>query len=415
MPIVNDNPGARQRALGNNANNVVSDEVEEQYVRRVASRLLRFARRQKSANWLIGAAREAAGFHRDIEFDPSKAWVEPLRPARCRHRVDEFVGVHVSTEEKYAHYSGLARCGSVWACPVCSAIIRNGRATEIQAITESALDKGWQVLFVTLTMRHKLGDALEMTLDAMVDGWRTLTMKSGWRSMKKRLALKHYIRSTEVTCGSNGWHPHNHMLLFFESPLSALQRREFEDLMKQFWVDHVTRLTGTAPTKKHGVVIEDVADSVGISRYLSKVQEKEGVELNRKIGLEIARGDLKSGRLDSFTPFQLLDADGAGASVAETWWLEYVEATRGRRAFGYSRGIADEFLVGDLRTDEEIIEDTESAPKRLDLLPKVYDQRLRDNPRLLAEVLELAEDDLLHLVRIEYGGHYVFEEKGRES
>ena len=34
-----------------------------------------------------------------------------------------------------AHYAGLTTCGSIWACPVCSAKIRNTRALEISAAT----------------------------------------------------------------------------------------------------------------------------------------------------------------------------------------------------------------------------------------------------------------------------------------
>ena len=100
-----------------------------------AGRRIRYRRRQTSSSWLIRAARIAAGLP-----ETGDGWVRPPRPARCRWRVSEEVNLH-HTEGSPAHWSGLERCGSVSACPVCSAVVRGRRAIEIQtAYAKKAYD-----------------------------------------------------------------------------------------------------------------------------------------------------------------------------------------------------------------------------------------------------------------------------------
>lgn len=385
----------REAGLGNIANNFV------------AARLERFMRRQKSSGWLIGDARENMGLPRDIADDPSGTWVRPERPARCRWRAAASVGVHVSEELERAHYSGLERCSSIWACPVCSPIIRHGRSDDIQLAAEAAGDLGLGVVFVTMTQRHAWGDALSGTLDVMIKGWGKLQGRTAWRNLSKRVGYIGMIRATEITLGGNGWHPHNHMLMFFEKPLTVQEIEQYQYDLGAMWIRLCQSMGGGVPTLEHGVKAVGVfGGGKVLAEYITKVQEGGGEFLEREttIGLEIARGDLKTGRRDSILPFQLLDAAGEGSETARTLWLEYVAATKGRRAFAWSRGLRELLLPGvEEKTDEEIIEDTEQFELARVLDGKFYDRHLRDSPVNNAGALELAELGLADHIEDELG------------
>lgn len=391
-----ENTGARKRALGNIANNV-------------AARLQRFTRRQRSSSWLIGFAREEKGLPRDIGRDKSKTWVRPLRPARCRWRAATSVGVHLNEENKYAHYSGLERCASIWACPVCSPIIRGGRSVEITSAVESADDKKMGIVFVTMTQRHQVGDALQFTLDVMLEGFRLLQAKRAYKALKTRFGIVGMIRATEVTYGQNGWHPHNHLLFFLDKKISVKQVERLQHELGALWIAQCQKIGAGIPTQEHGVRAQ-VVDGAGtvLAEYITKFQESgEYTEKNTNIGLEIARGDLKTGKRESFVPFELLDAAGEGSELARGLWLEYVLATRGRRAFSWSRGLR-EMLIPDLeeQTDEEIIEDAEQAELVLMIDGKYYDRNLRDKPENLAGALELTELGLAQFIEDEFDEFY---------
>lgn len=337
------------------------------------ARLVRYRRRQVSSGWLIGDARERAGLPRDVGPERSE-WVRPTRPARCRWRIAGLVGVHHAAG-KPAHWSGLERCGSIWACPVCSAVIRAGRAREIQHAVDEHRKAGGGVLMVTLTLRHRLLDPLDVGLDASLKGWHVLTKGRQWRRIKADLGLVGTIRALEVTFGRNGWHPHAHALLLLEGEPTGGQVIELENDLAQLWPRIVTKLGARTPDRQHGVKVTSIGSAAD---YIAKVQEHD------RAGLELARGDLKDGRRGSLMPFELLDGVANRAL-----WLEYVEATHGRRAITWSRGLKARYGVEDL-TDLDIIEDTEADELVMLLEAGVYDA-IRNDPVALTGVLESAE------------------------
>ncbi|MFD5907054.1 replication protein, partial [Streptomyces microflavus] len=55
---------------------------------------------------------------------------------------------------------GLMRCGRIWLCPVCAAVIRHRRAEEITQAVVTWLQQGGTAYLVTFTARHAYKDAL---------------------------------------------------------------------------------------------------------------------------------------------------------------------------------------------------------------------------------------------------------------
>ena len=352
-------------------------------------RLVRFERRQRSSGWLIGSTREALGLPRDSSDGTD--WVRPPRPARCRWRAASIVGVHAPASEHGAHFSGLERCGSIWACPPCSAVIRAQRAREIAAALERAHGLGHGLAFVTLTLRHTADDPLAFTLDTLLEAWRRVTSWTAWKKLAKRLAHVGTIRSVEVTLGGNGWHPHAHLALIFDRPLSEHERASLEAELATIWQRAVTKLGGRVPSLEHGTKVQ-LADEAGeqIAGYMAKVQETVG---KQRLGIakELARGDLKQGRAGSITPFELLD-DETGSKRTRSLWHEFVTATKGRRAFGWSRGLRD-YLIPDLEelTDDEVLDKVESGDLVGLIEAEAWDRDYRDNPGLMHSTLLEAE------------------------
>lgn len=338
------------------------------------SRWVRYVRRQRSSTWLIGAAREAAGLPDFLGVGDRSEWVRPLRPARCRWRVDEAVGVHWS-EGRPAHWSGLERCGSIWACPVCSAVIRHGRSEEIQTAADRWTETGGGVSMLTLTTRHRKSDPLADNLDLALECWRDMTKRRPWKRLAERLGLAGYIRSVEVTWGwANGWHPHIHGLLLTERPLTDAEALELQREVFGLWEGVVTARGGRRLSRKHGVRVSAATSA----EYVAKVQEHD------RAGLEMARLDLKRGRAGGLMPFELLDE-----LEHRDRWIEYVDATWRRRAITWSRGLKDLLSIGE-RTDEEVLAETETSDLVGLMSAEAYDA-IRNDPTALTAVLEDAE------------------------
>lgn len=365
----------------------------------------RFARRAQSSGWLIADAVDTSnveelgeGLFVDMASGEllNSGWVRPPRPARCGWRIGEKVSVH--SDGDMAHFSGTERCSSIWACPVCSAVIRAERAREISQAVEEHQAAGGSVLFVTLTIRHDGGDSLKQSIDAVLGSWRKLLQGSAWVGSKStqgardRYQVSGYIRSTEVTYGSNGWHPHIHALFFTDEKLSDTEAAAFGEELHTRWARFVHKSTGKLPNREHGTDVQRV-DEEGqvLGKYLAKVQD-EGRSKTEKwdASAELARADAKQGRGENLVPFEFLDSDHPmPVPQRRRLWAEYYAATKGRRAITWSRGLKARYEVGE-KSDQEVIEETEAAPVLWLADGHAYDSLRRSSPELLAVALEAA-------------------------
>ncbi|MGL5290715.1 MAG: protein rep, partial [Vibrionaceae bacterium] len=123
-----------------------------------------------------------------------------------------------SKEHGSGHYKNLATCGSVWACPVCTAKIQERRRQEIAQAMQQQYASGGQCVMVTLTAphySHQNLDGLRARQRAALTAFR---LRSGsFARALKAADYKGLIRSLEVTVSEkNGWHLHTHELWFLD-------------------------------------------------------------------------------------------------------------------------------------------------------------------------------------------------------
>lgn len=257
----------------------------------------------------------------------------------------------VKINEGVAHFSGLQSCGSVWSCPACAVKIRQARAVELEEAIRRWLAQGGGIEFVTLTVPHGQRDALADTFGLVMDGWRMGILGGRrFRDDRKAWGIAAWVRTVEVTLGANGWHPHVHALLFTAKPWTPRQRALRGGRLFVRWGAFVQRATGRVCSREAFTI---VGGAQGAGAYVTKVQESE----SWRLGMEFTRGDLKTGRIQSVTPFELI----APASNGEAWalhrWWEWERVTRGRRCLSWSRGARQLLgLDADEPTDQELAE-----------------------------------------------------------
>lgn len=96
-----------------------------------------------------------------------------------------------------AAFAGLSTCGSVWACPHCSAKILGSRQTEISAAVRAWTDRGGRVAFATFTVKHRRDDSATAVWDAVQAGHHAIT--SGEVHQDEKAAIGHVLSSELVT------------------------------------------------------------------------------------------------------------------------------------------------------------------------------------------------------------------------
>jgi hypothetical protein len=291
-------------------------------------------------------------------------------------------------------FAGVFRCASVWSCPECSPIVRADRASSLEGWASEWMQAGHGLAMATLTTRHhkhaRLGPQIERTAGA----WRRMLQSRWWRRFRERHGIVACVRALEMTHSwSNSWHTHIHVGVFTETKVSAETAQQMQDELYDHWRGQVKHAGLGMPTRKHGVLVEPcrtVSGASDLAKYLVKVQDKDNEKApERALGNELVRGDLKDGRHDGRTPFEILRralaetaveraaydkaarrarrrpddaaaqdaADAARALVHANpemgLWLEYEAATKGHRMLTWT---------GDKERLEEVVGDLTENP-----------------------------------------------------
>jgi hypothetical protein len=319
--------------------------------------------------------------------------------------------VTVRDKAGVAHFAGLATCGSIWACPVCSAKIRNHRATEIAEATAAWHRAGNTVAMVTLTFPHDMSMRLAKLLPVVADGFRQLISGRAWAGTPERfvperpskrggmLPARYYpakpgvrdqlgivgtIRSVEVTHGENGWHPHAHVLVYAEGDMSAEGIVQLILYLRKRWSAWVTSQGYRVPHELHGVDVSMCSSAAEAGAYIAKTQD------GRSPGNELARADLKQGRDGSRTPFEILDDFRWTGDVEDlALWHEYEKATKGHQCITWSKGLRA-ILAVEEHTDEEVAAE-EVGGQDIAQIPADVWRRIVAIPGLDSAVLDAAE------------------------
>lgn len=280
------------------------------------------------------------------------------RLAHCgRFLTADYTRVHA--KDGTAYYCDVQTCGSVWVCPVCSATIRQRRSVEVERVAVEHLASGGSLGFMTVTFAHERSDDLSDLLPLLMKCWERVQQRRGYRALADRLGLVGFVRATEVTYGAwHGWHPHLHMLLFSDLALTAEDWEELRVLVSSAWADVVVKKGRKRPDADRGVTLAPVyaleGSAASVGKYLTKVQDAYGV------GKEMTRGDLKKGRKNGRTPFELAESAVAGCVPELPLWWEYERATKGKAAITMTPALRARYAVEDL-DDEDLAKAVEDG------------------------------------------------------
>lgn len=314
------------------------------------------------------------------------------------------------------YYSGLASCGSIWACPVCSAKIRNRRAEDISKAAANWTNEGNSVVATAFTVPHHKGHKLKDTFAAVAESFRKIQQGKAWQDLRAELGIMGQIRAVEGTYGDNGWHPHIHALFFCSKRRYVTSEETYTTStgktrtrrtygydpgeidqaglvrltlhLRKAWGDAIEAAGFARPSDLHGVDVQLVASAEEAGAYLAKTQD------GKAVGNEVARGDMKTGRKGGRTPFQILDDFRWTGNEADLrLWHEWETVTHGRRAIFWSDHLRALLLPDEdteEATDDEIAAE-EVGGEDVALIDKATWKGITARPGLACALLDRLE------------------------
>lgn len=261
------------------------------------------------------------------------------------------IQVWQSKEHKTTSYSGLQTCGSVWACPVCSAKIAERRRAEIVAAMAAHKAAGGRMNLLTLTAPHQRVDLLSDLLAKQAVALKKMFSDKTVRKVFKEMGIVGQIRALEVTHGrksdrNNGWHPHYHLLLFSGvgvalDAFSTHQVKQWTNRLYERWVACCLGAGLGAPSYEHGLKLDDGSKA---AKYVAKWGLED----------EMTKGHTKKA-INGETPFDFLRAYLADRTDKQAGALfkEFAETFKGKRQLHWSPGLKKRFAIGEA-SDEEL-------------------------------------------------------------
>ena len=129
----------------------------------------------------------------------------------------------------------MATCGSVFACPVCSAKVLGRRSVEVQEAIQRwlSMDEAHAVRMWTLTAQHSKCDSLEALWLGMNAAMGRLSADNTFLKARRAIGWRFQIKATEARLGGNGWHPHFHVLVLLDRQVSDEELQDFAALVRR--------------------------------------------------------------------------------------------------------------------------------------------------------------------------------------
>lgn len=284
----------------------------------------------------------------------SRRLIPHERVARClRYIAPKELNVEVlhSATENRAHFGNLEVCSSVWLCPVCAAKVAEGRRQElVQAIGHWRRESGGTILVAAFTVRHGRADDLQALLDRFIAAYRRLTGHRGYRALREAYRLVGAVRALEVTHGeSNGWHPHYHVLLFFDRHLSDAEITAFQASLYRLWAASAAR-ESLDMDSAHGLVLQRTFGAV--ADYVAKYGRDPKTDPWGPES-EMTKAHIKQSRAGS-TPWELLRRSVSGDVRAGFLYREYAGVFKGRQQLVWSPHFRAALGLADDPTDSDI-------------------------------------------------------------
>lgn len=280
--------------------------------------------------------------------------------------------INIISYKDSVSYYGVMCCHNVWGCPICARKLSERRKQGLSQLLKAHFDKfgGDTVTASLFTIPHSKYDDLEDILKRLNKAYYDMTQSRGYKALMKTLKGCGSSKAKEVTWSLvNGFHPHIHVLNFFEQNL-LLDYQFISDTLFNLWADALKKNCFDAPSRKAfgcNLVPSTKAGIEAVAEYFSKpesdvndadimgylkkhkdvvrsVTNAEGREFSgwqtehemTKWHLKQARSDGENFRYSMFDfvrGYSIADDNSDDESKAQfrRLWLEYRKAFKGQR------------------------------------------------------------------------------------
>jgi hypothetical protein len=175
-------------------------------------------------------------------------------------------------------FKGVMCCHNVWGCPVCARKVSELRKNGLSDLITAHFQRfGAGTITASLfTVPHGLGDDLVDIKSRLLKALRDMTQSGSFKAFMKKFGYCGISRALEVTFSlSNGFHPHIHVLHFFEKELSLDDQILLWETFFAMWTKSLLKNGFNVPSREAfgcKKIASDKKTIADVSAYFSKVE-----------------------------------------------------------------------------------------------------------------------------------------------
>ena len=233
----------------------------------------------------------------------------------------------------------------------------------------------------TFTIPHTAFQACHELVRAVAGAWRKMQAGGAWGKAKAWVGFVGNVRALDPTYGVNGWHPHLHLLFFFnrDDPEAAAA---FGRFLFERWSRIIAR-AGLGKCSPKAWCFEKARSPAQAGEYVT----------NWAAAGEMVYGTRKGGRTAGRSPWQIVvDIDLYKRPKDIALYVEYAAAFKGARQLTWSRGLRELYADDPEATDAELAAAEDARAQPVAYLCKVGFEEIRDR-RLVPALLEFVQRD----------------------
>lgn len=234
------------------------------------------------------------------------------RIAQCQSAIapeQQFAEIRVDDHAEGARFHNLVRCESS-SCPWCARARSEQDRHELSIAIAQAEKKGWYPVLLTFTLSHHITDKLTDLERGLRKAFDRAFSGRWYQDFKHEWFMVGKITARETTRGVNGWHPHLHVLAFFERDYDTVTLMAMHAAISRRWREKA-KFSGFSASQQYGVDVRNAKSD--IASYIAKFG-REPADYSWSAEHEMSLHVYKKPKMGGVTPFQLL---GAAAGIAD--------------------------------------------------------------------------------------------------
>lgn len=175
-------------------------------------------------------------------------------------------------------FSGVMCCHNVWGCPICARKVSELRKNGLSELITAHFQRfGAGTITASLfTIPHGLGDDLVDIKSRLLKSFREMTQSGSFKAFMKKFDYCGISRALEATFSLvNGFHPHIHVLHFFEKELSHDDQILLWETFFAMWTKFLLKNGFKAPDRRGfgcKIIASDKKTIVDVAGYFAKIE-----------------------------------------------------------------------------------------------------------------------------------------------